>query len=199
MSGNAKFGANVKRMVGLFAPKEGPGPGTYEGKIKSGTAPVANFFTNPGESYTVFKSTATRFPDREPKNPTVQLVGEKDRPPVGEFHKESKWGRKTRADDVMAMQRDLSFDTSSLRFNPKNDPNGNKIKPTPGPGTYRRSTAGPVGGRGSKTVRFSGHGGFRPKTGTNIEIGPGSYKTEGNLTKKSFNMTIEQPEKSWVS
>jgi len=93
------------------------------------------------------------------------------------------------------MSRDLSFDTTAMRFNPKNDPNGRKIKPTPGPGTYRRSTAAPAGGRTGKQIRFAGNGGYRPKTGTNAEIGPGSYKTEGNLTKKSFNMTIEQPEK----
>jgi len=100
MSGNAKFGANVKRMVGLFAPKEGPGPGTYEGKIKSATAPIANFFTNPGESYTVFKSTVSRFPENEPKNPNVQLIGQKDRPPVGNYHLPAKWGSKNRAEDA---------------------------------------------------------------------------------------------------
>jgi hypothetical protein len=65
----------VRRFVGLFAPKEGPGPGAYEGKMKGHTAPAANFFTNPGETHTVFRSTTSRFPEHEKGTPNVKIVG----------------------------------------------------------------------------------------------------------------------------
>ena len=137
-----------------------PGPGSYQPVIPS-TQKSQNFAKR-----------SERF-EKDLKNPSL----------TDSYLKHKPWLiKQTRSPDFILMQRELSFDTTSQRFN-------RETYTGPGPGQYEVVKSGTC-----KTARLGGqrssHGDYRPKTGTAPNLGPGAYDLYEN-SKKTFNMAKE--------
>jgi hypothetical protein len=51
----------------------------------------------------------------------VKLIGEKEIPGAGQYHVPASWVKENRSDDYKVLHKELSFDSSAIRFNPKAD------------------------------------------------------------------------------
>jgi hypothetical protein len=171
--GVSNFGARVPRFAGLFAPKQGPGPGMYD--EKSGKKPGP-------DNYSVFRSKSARFKDRKRQVPAV-----------GEYQGHNEWKvNQARAADAIYQNQVISFDTSSVRFSSREVAPGIAKTAVPGPGAYRSKSSSsprPQGPMFLKSKRFEGHGAYatRPQT----TLGPGQYSADTSFSKKSHNITID--------
>lgn len=181
---NNPFGSRSPRFKKI-KPNPNPGPGTYESITEKENE----------ASKSVFKSKTPRFKGIASDNLNVTVVGEVAKPSPYIAHR--PWtGKQARAYDYAVLNPKISFDTSANRFyKVRRDPG------IPGPGSYEPSRPRSVPTKPTRftSARFSNFGSYRPGTGTNDEIGPGSYFQNGQSKKKSFNMAIEvSKEKPWI-
>jgi len=108
---------------------------------------------------------------------------EKPVPPPGTYEISSSW---TPRNTTLASNK--SFASSAARFNPKEVFTGVMMKEVPAPGEYDRiQTEGPKG---------DGHKGFlstqnRFNKGKQSQPGPGQYRHQEGMIKRSFNVTID--------
>ncbi|CAG9320781.1 unnamed protein product [Blepharisma stoltei] len=180
---NNPFGSRAERFR-KPKPNNNPGPGSYE----------PNSAKENDTSNSSFKSKTPRFKGIASDNLCVTVVGSVPKPVPYISHK--PWaGKQSRAYDYQLLNPKISFDSSSNRFfRTAKDPNN------PGPGSYdSRPKSVPTKQFRLTSARFSNFGSYRPGTGTNEEVGPGSYPLNSQIKKKSFNMAAELGrEKPWI-
>ena len=183
-SGKVKFMTTQARFKGLFEPKSGPDPGQYDPKSE-------------GKAGETLSNNESRFKSYAKDNMHISVVtGGQDTPAVGSYSLADPWSAaKTRR----FKGPNRSFDSSSLRFDPKESFPGERLRDIPGPGYYRRAVSGyrveAEGKSMGKAKRFAGYGDYRGEDRVGEDLGPGSYHQDQSLLRKSFNATTRS--KDW--
>lgn len=178
-SGKVKFMTTQARFKGLFEPKLGPDPGQYDQKGEE----------KAGETRS---NTESRFRTYAKDNIHISVTGGQDTPAVGSYTLADPW-TKTSAKVNRSKGPNRSFDSSSLRFDPRESFPGERLRDIPGPGYYRRTVSGyrvEVEGKTmGKSKRFGGYGDYRGEDRGGEDLGPGRYHQDQSLLRKSFNAT----------
>jgi len=206
---NGIFGSTTERFFrGDFdKPPEGiaghnPGPGAYEEPRQTGEQqPRAK-----RNQTSVFRAAGNRFSRETQARPPahVKIVGTVDNPPVGAYNIPSSFGKVTESKSAPAKDKAKPFSSTATRFDNKKFMG--VISPrTPGPGTYgeesvkassfalkgkQKRPMAPPGNLGMDARFKSGANSYKNTNTTSSDLGPGSYQTEGNMTTRSFNITM---------
>jgi hypothetical protein len=145
----------------------------------------------------VFESQTNRFGDRCASNPSISLVGEKSGPAPGDYEHHLDWaGRKKRPGNAKLGRVFQSFQSSAPRFTDGVFA-GVKFSDGPGPGTYgghqsfqKKIEKGKPTSFGISSKRFESKEGYCRNPQTPLNVGPGAYRTQGSMLKRSFNITM---------
>jgi len=219
-SGDVGFNSTCSRQMGGINEEKVPGPGTYskdnsqgeftkelEKKLRSRTGAFLSsddrFHNGPFDEkndsgpgpgdYTSAAEEDTRAhkPQKFPKqggflSHTDRFV-EQDKPvpAPGAYDIGSKW---TPRNTTLASNK--SFASSAARFNPKEIFTGVMMKEVPAPGEYDR-----IKTENSKTDSHKGflstQNRFNKGKGPQVAPGPGAYRHQDGMIKRSFNVTID--------
>lgn len=188
-----------------------PGPGQYADTELS--VSTQRRMLHPSSA---FMSRAPRLARPVPSAPVTHiLVGEHTTPPVGAYDVHSKpasapsgmfddAGGTVRAGGCVdprvaaraaAAKERVSFSSTAPRLGPGN-PLAAAVGDTPGPGAYSPPGSGSPRRKGMKPaydtleLRFHGPSSYRKKPSTSEQVGPGAYRLEGSMVRKSHNVTM---------
>lgn len=179
-SGKVKFMTMQERFKGLFEAKAGPDPGQYDPKNKERAGDIA-------------PNSEPRFRSYARDNVHISVTGRQDSPAVGSYTFTDPWVKTASAVRRSNKGQSHSFDSSSLRFDPRESFPGERLKDIPGPGYYRRAASGYRAEGEKKTMgrskRFGGYGNYIREASVGEDLGPGAYHQDQSLLRRSFNAT----------
>jgi len=212
------FGIGGKRFEkSLFSPKDGPGPGDYNNEKRNISTANENCserlmktggFGNSMSKEIAFSTTTERFyipgeQQHEFENKSIKLaLGPKQEPRNSqlqssldnEFPKNISTKQTRNLYYAVYNGRNIGFDSTQPRFD--SDQNITNLQMIPGPGYYEKDSKKTRG----KLQKFRGGFNVTEKkfnqklnsylnvSCTNNKVGPGSYKVETEIAKRSFNI-----------
>ena len=214
------FGSTSERFNrGVFEPKSGPGPAHYS-EVKTEreteeTGLVYEKYLKPksNSQSCMFRSQTNRFTKVDPNLSSIHIVGGRKQgtDSINYDNLRPKWIKKS-VDTQYIKPGKFGFNSSGT----KSQSTENAHNANPGPGYYYRdgglnvkgTSAGNYGAFGraksslgnsssalshfnSSQPRFSKVASYRPGTGTNRNVGPGTYEVDASMLKKTYNMSME--------
>jgi len=220
-SGDIGFSQTSSRQMGVLPDNKVPGPGAYskentqgaftkemEKKVRSRTGAFLSsddrFHNGPFDERTETGPGPTDYrpgegPAPDDKERTLQkfpkqasflshterfVEAEKPVPPPGTYEVQPKWSPRN-----TTLASNKSFASSAARFNPNEVFSGVRMREVPAPGEYDKiqtelpKTNKNHGGFLTTQGRFSGKSAAAP--------GPGQYRHQEGMIKRSFNVTID--------
>ncbi|KAJ8602366.1 hypothetical protein CTAYLR_004203 [Chrysophaeum taylorii] len=166
-----------------------PGPGNYD-VLRETTKSAAS----PRGQRHVFKSIVDRNDDKpqyDARAPQIQQVGSRNTPGVGDYTIPSAFSKPASRKGAPAS----TFTSKARRFDDNALANGDRIRQTPGPGTYQPERHHPQrrvnGPAQPMEQRFRGW----IRTSTSPEVGPGAYVAPASSLAKTFNVSYTTEKK----